>query len=409
MPKLHDRKVAPKKSMVFDLKTIMNDDFRNLQKKRFDSVIPKNIAASELKSSFIPYLSRLILERESGRKLTPFQKKLVSPIFRSGLDKIFIRKFSSLGKPILNSFDQKVLKTKVGKSLDSYLLDKFKAASNKLELKLKSTTKEVFTLQNGFSNLVLETAKTKALINRFSDLVGGIYIPPSDPKLYHFKFEYRGIQVHKGSDRWKGVDPYFIANFLRNPKNSVTLDKIRDVAKFKHSPSNLGETSPGYWHPCGGNQDANGNPSNPLIIFPRIYLSPTPTNIFNIIGDDIEESLPLLSEDDLYLSIISIWEMDGDQAERIMDALGDVLIDIGSALLEAVPVAGAIVIAVGLILELAKYLCGSDDDPMGDIMFIFDKNDLANQNYREISSRVVSDDASNDWTLFFGIESKESI
>jgi len=61
-----------------------------------------------------------------------------------------------------------------------------------------------------------------------------------------------------------------------------------------------------------------------------------------------------------------------------------------------------------VILELVKHFCGSADDPMGDIMFIFYKNDLENQYYREISRRVISDDSNNDWTMFFGIESKES-
>jgi hypothetical protein len=229
--------------------------------------------------------------------------------------------------------------------------------------------------------------------------------PVTPPDEYHFKFEYRGITVHKGEDRLFGpnVDPYYVANFLRNPQGTCELIPLRKEHKHKIGEE-IPEMSDDEWYPSGGSTDADGNPILPIPIFPELVI----TSLFPLeySGDDIEESFPLLNVNDKYLAILSVWEMDGDQSEKIMKALSMALGEVGKALLSIVPVAGAIVIAIAAILNLASYLTGSEDDAVGDYMFFFDESELKNTEYRNISSRMTSSDGTLDWTLYFGIDSK---
>jgi hypothetical protein len=225
------------------------------------------------------------------------------------------------------------------------------------------------------------------------------------------RLEYRGITTHYTEDRSGGVEPYMITGFYRIPFSTIrgAIHPLTEGSKVTQYPKNLGNMSADHWMPSGGSQDDNYNPSNPIQFFPLITEKRTiqvpglgeMTIPVSGVVTPLDWS-PVLLGRDLHCALISVWEEDGDQSAQLLSNLGAAMASIGS-MLSATPI-GAVIVIIGAAFELASYLTGEEDDPIGDRVLLFSESDLKMTGYTERKFRVSK--GGNSWTIYIGAEAQ---
>jgi hypothetical protein len=390
----HTRKTQTPRRIDVSTKILGLQKVRAARKKFVEDALPTRIKNTPAKTALIGYVLRILDDRSRGVSLTALQKRIVGPIVRARIDTKIVKRFGSMPADVQTSLKGNFFNVHSGAAVDAELHRILDIAAKEVGARNRN-----YVLGGGFKDLTV--------IGNMQ----GSSSPPTRAKQYHFQLTYRGLEVHNGGDRFgTGVDPYFVAGFCRKPWDSPVALTLIDPRVYKHEPHDLCENDAGHWHPCGGGQDSNGDPSSPLYTFPQLSFVPgtSPWHPLTVIGDDIEESTPLLNDKDLYYSLVSVWEQDGDSSAELRQNMGALLIEVGTALLPEFPVVGGVVVVSGAILELSAFATGAADDPVGDLMLVFSKSDLEQQAFREIACRVSNSESGLDWTLYFGVNTRQA-
>jgi hypothetical protein len=402
-----NRKIAPLSKHASDPK------FQDKNKRINDYLkgpVANRIKNSTYKSAMIPYMTRLASDYINGQHLTKLQYKLFAPLMKSNLARMVMRSYEKLPLEVRTACNGDAYLKGNSENIDKLFLDSISSGAAQIAsdiskyLKLSgpkaSGSKTSCTLQGAFSPFVVDQNSILEIIRK-----GEIVITPVH-QMYDFLMEYRGITTLRTSDRWGGVEPYMIASFYRFDPSTKALDTLVSPFKISQDPDGLDDMNSDQWAPSGGEQDSNGNPSNPIRIYPQIGLGS-------------------LSDQFQYFAWLSVWEVDGDQASQIIQTLvengGNILSSFlsdaaisaaiaagissgGAALIGAAVVIGVLLL-VYLISELIDWLSGSADDPIGTLFFGFDSSYFdTHPNYQEISGEVTNSDGDNDWILYYGIK-----
>jgi hypothetical protein len=387
------RKIAKKAKL--NLKDIPAYIARDRNKIRANKIntIQTRIKESPYKSAIIPYLIRGILDYQEKKRLTQLQSKIVKPFIETKIDKKILRQFKSLPNNVKKEFDQEFFKLPRGTDVDKKLKKILRNAAAEINKHVDRYPDKELHLKSGFSDIVIPYDVVK--LAKF-----GKYIPQINPcpDVYRLRLEYTGISTLDTADRSDGVEPYLITGFYSIPKNTNKIVELSKPIKIK-APEDLGvcgnlntwypQEPPSQFHP---------------IVYQEISI---PWGTITVRTRCAVNEAPIISADDVNFAIVSVWEEDGDQAEQIMRYMSSVALNVGTALLEAVPVAGIIIIVIAALLEIGSYLTGSADDYIGDIVLYFDKATLDIQGWHETSGHVDEPGGNNDWVLWFGIESKK--
>jgi hypothetical protein len=342
-----------------------------------DVNFPARIIASPTKAALIPFAVRSVIDYRKNKPLTPLQEKIFRFLQRTNADTKLLRRYERFPQTVQKAFDQKYF---TGTQVDADMLLKktISSASEKIHTDLKAAFKKKidYVLATGFKPFTVPYA---SLVGIFAGIQP---LPPQD--IYNFEVSYRGITTIEASDRSGGVEPYLVSSFCRVP-TSGGLELLAGPSVIKQNPWNLGSMKPTEWMPSGGQQDANGNPSNPIILFN---------------GD-----FPPYDSSLAYWSIVKVMEEDGGQGDDIAAAMGDALVVVGGALITVNAIAGAIVTALGAVCELIAAIWSSSeaDDFIGDLLIWYDSSYICSNSFIERGYAV--SEGGNNWTLYYGIRS----
>lgn len=338
---------------------------------------PERLASSLTKGALIPFAIRAIIDYRNNNLLSPLQETVVRCLQRCNAEAKLIRLYERLPQKIQKLFDQKYF-TEKQIDVDKLIEKTIRSAGAKVDNELRAAfaAKTAYILPTAFKPFIVPY---ETLASMFA---GGRQQPP--PDVYNFELSYRGITTLKTDDRSGGVEPYFVVDFCRIP-TSGGLEMLLNPFVIKQRPWNLGKMSNNEWMPSGGQQDQNGNPSDPITIF----------------SGDFPPYDPTLT----YLSVMKVMEEDGGQGSQIAEAMGGVLVGVGGALIPANAIAGAIVIAIGGCLELVAAIWSSSDEDecIGDLLIYWDATYICSNSFIERGYEVAGED--NDWVMYCGIRS----
>lgn len=416
MPRKIQRKVPRQKSKPL---TQIRKGVRDTQsaKKYFDNRVRRRranmaqaatkITTSPHKSIMIPYLTRIMAAKKEGDRLTSQQRRIATAFTAHTSADTVLNRFNDLPANVGSAFDKKVFTLRTASDVDKYVSDRIVEAAEKVESKVSSSSSNAYRLE-GFRGIDFEGI---GALKDWSDYNNNP-TPEPCPNLYQLRLEYRGITTLKTADRSGGVEPYLMTAFCRVPFGTITgaIHTMGKPATVKQYPKGLHNMSPGEWMPSGG-ADENGNPLRPFQFFPLI----TTNHTAEVHGMEIPYSVdgwqtpndwsPVLLGRDLHCALISVWEEDGDQSAELLSNMGSAVAAIGGMI--ANPLVGGVIIVVGLVLELASFLTGEDDDPIGDQVLFFGEQDLQRIGYTERPFTTTSRDGNNRWRIYIGAESQK--
>ena len=376
---------------------------RRLDMAQAASRIPK----SPHKSIMIPYLTRIMAAKTEGKQLTAQQHRIAAAFAEHTSAETVLHRFNDLPANVGGAFDKKVFTLPKASDVDKYVSERLVEAAEKVDGQLRSSTDNSYRME-GFRHIDFEGI---GAVRDWSDFHND---PPAEPcpNLYQLRLEYRGITTLKAADRGgTGVEPYLITGFCRIPFGTMTgaIHTLSRPATIKQYPKGLKKMSAGQWMPRGG-ADQNGEPKDPFQFFPVI----TTNHVAQVHGMEIPYSVdgwqtpldwsPVLLGRDLHCALISAWEEDGDQSAELLSNMGSAITAIGGMIVN--PVVGGVIIAVGLVLELASFLTGADDDPIGDHVMLFGEKDLQASGFKDRNFTVTSRDGDNKWKLYIRAESQ---
>lgn len=393
------------------LKTPTNADryFKDQLKFRHDewNKAAKRIPNSPHKSILISYITRILAAEKQRQRLTK-QQQLIADAFKTHMtSERIIDRFQSMPASFGKAIDKKVFEYDKASDADKYVSEKMTEGAESIEQAIRSSNSNTYTLESARA-IIFDGIRS--LIEWHEQNTEPT--PPGEcPSLYQLRLEYRGITTHYTEDRSGGVEPYMITGFYRIPFSTIrgAIHPLTEGSKVTQYPKNLGNMSANQWMPSGGSQDNNYNPSNPIQFFPLITEKRTiqvpgrgeMTIPVSGVVTPLDWS-PVLLGRDLHCALISVWEEDGDQSAQLLSNLGAAMASIGS-MLSATPI-GAVIVIIGAAFELASYLTGEEDDPIGDRVLLFSESDLKMTGYTERKFRVSK--GGNSWTIYIGAEAQ---
>lgn len=367
----------------------------------------RRIPNSPHKSILISYITRILAAEKQRQRLTK-QQHLIADAFKTHMtSERIIDRFQNMPASFGKAIDKKVFEYDKASDVDKYVREKMTEGAESIEQAIRSSNSDTYTLE---SARAITFDGIRSLIEWHNQNTAP-QEPGECPSLYQLRLEYRGITTHNTGDRSGGVEPYMITGFYRIPFSTIrgAIHPLTEGSKVTQYPKNLGNMSANQWMPSGGSQDSIGNPSNPIQFFPLITEKRTiqvpgigeMTIPVSGIVTPLDWS-PVLLGRDLHCALISVWEEDGDQSAQLLSNLGAAMVSIGS-MLSATPI-GAVIVIVGAAFELASYLTGEEDDPIGDRVLLFSEHDLKMTGYTERKFRISRGD--NSWTIYIGAEAQ---
>jgi hypothetical protein len=367
----------------------------------------KRIPNSPHKSILISYITRILAAEKQRQRLTK-QQQLIADAFKTHMtSERIIDRFQSMPTSFGKAIDKKVFEYDKASDADKYVSDKMTEGAESIEQAIRSSNSDTYTLESARA-IIFDGIRSLIEWHEQNTTPP----PPGEcPSLYQLRLEYRGITTHYTEDRSGGVEPYMITGFYRIPFSTIrgAIHPLTEGSKVTQYPKNLGNMSANHWMPSGGSQDDNDNPSNPIQFFPLITEKRTiqvpglgeMTIPVSGVVTPLDWS-PVLLGRDLHCALISVWEEDGDQSAQLLSNLGAAMASIGS-MLSATPI-GAVIVIIGAAFELASYLTGEEDDPIGDRVLLFSESDLKMTGYTERKFRVSK--GGNSWTIYIGAEAQ---
>ena len=347
------------------------------------SNLVKKIVASPTKSALIPFALRAVIDFDNNRVLTPLQAKIVSFLRKAKIDRQLSRRYESLPKEVLKAFDERYFKGTATEA-EKLMLTTFASANKEITKQLKTAFegKKDFKLSLGFSDFYIPQKSLAVLCKWASNQKPNTDKPPAD--VFNLQLDYRGITTLEVGDRSGGVEPYIVPGIYKIFDNG-DFEEVVEPTFIQQNPWNLGKMQSNEWMPSGGDQDANGNPTNPITIF---SLNFPPYDINRI-----------------YCAAIKVMEEDGGYGAEIAAAMGAAMLAAGYSMIRTGWIGAAIVIALGSVMELLAAIWSSSeaDDFIGDIMLFFDISEITSESFAEISSEVTN--GGNYWKLYFGKKS----
>jgi hypothetical protein len=367
----------------------------------------KRIPNSPHKSILISYITRILAAEKQRQRLTK-QQQLIADAFKTHMtSERIIDRFQSMPTSFGKAIDKKVFEYDKASDADKYVSDKMTEGAESIEQAIRSSNSDTYTLESARA-IIFDGIRSLIEWHEQNTTPP----PPGEcPSLYQLRLEYRGITTHYTEDRSGGVEPYMITGFYRIPFSTIrgAIHPLTEGSKVTQYPKNLGNMSANHWMPSGGSQDDKDNPSNPIQFFPLITEKRTiqvpglgeMTIPVSGVVTPLDWS-PVLLGRDLHCALISVWEEDGDQSAQLLSNLGAAMASIGS-MLSATPI-GAVIVIIGAAFELASYLTGEEDDPIGDRVLLFSESDLKMTGYTERKFRVSK--GGNSWTIYIGAEAQ---
>jgi len=367
----------------------------------------KRIPLSPHNSILIAYITRIIAAEKQRLRLTKQQHLIANAFKAHTTSERIIDRFQNMPASFGKVMDKKVFEYDKASDVDKYVREKMALGAESIEQAIRSSNSDTYTLE---SARAITFDGIRSLIE-WHEQNTAPQDPDECPSLYQLRLEYRGITTHNTGDRSGGVEPYMITGFYRIPFSTIrgAIHPLTEGSKVTQYPKNLGNMSADQWMPSGGSQDALHNPSNPIQFFPLITEKRTiqvpgigeMTIPVSGVVTPLDWS-PVLLGRDLHCALISVWEQDGDQSAQLLSNLGAAMVSIGS-MLPATPI-GAVIITIGAAVELASYVTGEEDDPIGDRVLLFSEQDLKMTGYTERKFRVSKED--NSWTIYIGAEAQ---
>ncbi|MEJ2602558.1 MAG: hypothetical protein P8172_04590 [Gammaproteobacteria bacterium] len=372
----------------------------------------KLMPRSPHKSILLPYVTRIMAAKREGGRLTAAQDRIAKAFTGHVSADTVLNRFNNLPPNVGKAMDKKVFTLQRSSDVDRYVGEQLALAAESVASAIGRSRSDSYRME-GFHHVDFEGI---GALKDWADYHQNPPDPEPCPNLYQLRLEYRGITTHRTADRSGGVEPYLITGVYRIPFRTVvgSIHSMTREAIVKQYPKDLHDMSAGYWMPQGGEQDQYGNPSDPFQFFPLITANRTVDvpgrgeMTFPVDGWVTPvDSAPVLIGRDMHCALISVWEQDGDQSAELLANMGAAMMAIGGLI--PVPGVGAVIIVIGAALELASYITGEDDDPIGDRVLLLGEEHLQMTGMTERNFTVTSSDGDNRWTVYIGAESQKLV